>query len=83
MDKRTLVLHSVLLLLLSLENYTAHSRILLLNLTSSLKLPLRTFEQDEYTTAKGLLEAAKEMTADEETKKKAEENAESRKWKRQ
>lgn len=81
MDKRTLVLHSLLLLLLSLEHYNAYSRILLLNLTSSLKLPLRTFEQDEYTTAKGLLEAAKELTADEERMKKIEANKESRKWK--
>jgi hypothetical protein len=81
MEKRTLVLHSILLLLLSLEHYIAPSRILLLNLTSSLKLPLKTFEQDEYTTAKGLLEAAKEMTASEEAKKRAEENKESRKWK--
>ncbi len=81
MEKRTLVLHSILLLLISLEHYTAPSRILLLNLTSSFKLPLRTFEQDEYTTAKGLLEAAKEMTADEETKKRAKENQDSRKRK--
>lgn len=81
MEKRTLILHSVLLLLISLEHYTAPSRILMLNLTSSLKLPLKTFEQDEYTTAKGLLEGAREMTAAEETKKKAEENKESRKWK--
>ena len=81
MEQRTLVLHALLLLLLSLERYNAPSRILLLILTSSLKLPLRTFEQDEYTTAKGLLEAAKEMTASEETKKRAEENKESRKWK--
>ncbi|OAP59613.1 hypothetical protein AYL99_06911 [Fonsecaea erecta] len=79
MDKRTLVLHSLLLLLLSLEHYNAYSRILLLNLTSSLKLPLKTFEQDEYTTAKGLLEAAKELTADEEKMKKIKENEETRK----
>jgi hypothetical protein len=81
MEKRTLVLHSILLLLLSLEHYNAPSRILLLNLTSSLKLPLKTFEQDEYATAKGLLEAAKEMTASGEAKKRADENKESRKWK--
>lgn len=81
MNHRTLILHSLLLLLLSLEHYNAYSRILMLNLTSSLKLPLKTFEQDEYTTAKGLLEAAKEMSADAETKNKAEENKESRKWK--
>jgi hypothetical protein len=79
MSQRTLILHSVLLLLLSLEHYNAYSRVLLLNLTSSLKLPLKTFEQDEYTTAKGLLEAAKEMSADEEMKRKIEENQETRK----
>ncbi len=79
MNQRTLILHSLLLLLLSLEHYNAYSRILLLNLTSSLKLPLRTFEQDEYATAKGLLEAAKEMSADDEIKKKIKENEEKRK----
>lgn len=81
MDRRTLILHSILLLLLSLEHYNAASRILLLNLTSSMKLPLRTFEQDEYVTAKGLLENAKELTATEETKKKADENQDLRKQK--
>jgi hypothetical protein len=53
MNERTLVLHSLLLLLLGLEHYNAPSRVLLLHLTSSLKLPLKTFEQDEYATAKG------------------------------
>ncbi len=80
MQQRTMVVHSLLLLLLSLEHYNAPSRVLLLHLTSSFKLPLKTFEQDETTVAKGLLEAAKEMSADEETKKKAEANKESRKW---
>ncbi|ETI28640.1 hypothetical protein G647_01091 [Cladophialophora carrionii CBS 160.54] len=79
MSERTLILHSLLLLLLSLEHYNAYSRVLLLNLTSSLKLPLKTFEQDEYATAKGLLEAAKEMTADDEIKRKVKENEETRK----
>ena len=80
MNKRSLVLHSVLLLLISLEHYTAWSRVLMLNLTSSMKLPLKTFEQEEYVLAKGLLESAKELTADEETKKRAEEGKENRKW---
>ncbi|EXJ64691.1 hypothetical protein A1O7_01029 [Cladophialophora yegresii CBS 114405] len=79
MSERTLILHSLLLLLLSLEHYNAYSRVLLLNLTSSLKLPLKTFEQDEYATAKGLLEAAKEMSADDEIKRKVKENEETRK----
>ncbi|KAF2141303.1 uncharacterized protein K452DRAFT_272040 [Aplosporella prunicola CBS 121167] len=79
--KRVLVLHSMLLLLLSLEHYSSHSRILMLYLTSSLRLPLRYLTEDETKVATGLLEAAKQMNADEETKKKAEENATSRKWK--
>ncbi|KAF2090355.1 DUF726-domain-containing protein [Saccharata proteae CBS 121410] len=79
--KRALVLHSMLLLLLSLESYVSHSRILLLYLTSSLKLSVELLTEDEAKVARGLLEAAKQMSADEETKKKAEENSTSRKWK--
>ena len=80
MNKRTLVLHSILLLLISLEHYNAWSRVLMLNLTSSLKLALKVFEQEEYVLAKGLLEQAKELTADEETKKKQEAGKDNRKW---
>ena len=80
-SQRTLALHAVFLLLLSLEHYNALSRVMLLNLTSSLKLSLKVFEEDEAKVAKGLLEAAKELTADEETKKKAEQNRDNRKWK--
>jgi len=80
--KRVLILHSLLLLLLSLETYSAESRVLLLQITSSLELPLQTLTTDESKVAHGLLEAAKkQMVADDETKKKAEENASSRKWK--
>ncbi|KAL8827626.1 MAG: hypothetical protein Q9170_006938 [Blastenia crenularia] len=78
---RILILHSTLLLLLSLEHYIAPSRVLLLYLTSSLHLPLSVLTADEEKIAKGLLEAAKHMSGDEETKKKAEENQTSRKWK--
>ena len=80
-DKRILILHSMLLLLLSLEHYIAPSRILLLYLTSSLHLPLNVLIEDEEKVAKGLLDAAKEMSGEEETAKKAEENKQSRKWK--
>ncbi|KAL8655734.1 MAG: hypothetical protein Q9210_000715 [Variospora velana] len=78
---RILILHSTLLLLLSLEHYIAPSRVLLLYLTSSLHLPLSVLTSDEEKIAKGLLEAAKHMSGDEETQKKAEENKNSRKWK--
>lgn len=80
-EKRALVLHSMLLLLLSLEHYSANSRVLLLHLTSSLQLSIEFLTDDETKVARGLLEAAHKMSADEETKKAAEENATSRKWK--
>ncbi|KAL8719509.1 MAG: hypothetical protein Q9225_003499 [Loekoesia sp. 1 TL-2023] len=78
---RILILHSTLLLLLSLEHYIAPSRVLLLYLTSSLHLHLSVLTSNEEKIAQGLLEAAKHMSGDEETQKKAEENKNSRKWK--
>ena len=78
---KILIVHSVLLLLLSLEHYVAPSRVLLLYLTSSLHLPLSVLISDEEKVAKGLLEAAKQMSGETETQKKAEENKQSRKWK--
>ena len=78
---KILILHSTLLLVLSLEHYIAPSRVLLLYLTSSLHLPLSVLTADEEKVAKGLLEAAKNMSGDSETQKKAEENKNSRKWK--
>ena len=78
---KILIIHSMLLLLLSLEHYVAPSRVLLLYMTSSLKLPLKVLTEDEEKMAKGLLEAAKHMSGEEETKKKAAENKDSRKWK--
>lgn len=80
-DKKALVLHSMLLLMLSLENYQAHSRTLMLYLTTSLGLPIDFLAEDESKVARGLLTAAENMKADEETKKRAEENSSMRKWK--
>ena len=80
-EKRALILHSVLLLMLSLEHYKAHSRTLLLYLTSSLGLSVTLLSKDESKVARGLLEAAENMSADEETKKKVEENTTARRWK--
>lgn len=78
--KRALILHSLLLLVLSLEHYSAYSRVLLLHMTSSLNLSVKFLADDESKIARGLLDAA-DMKADDETKKAAEENASSRKWK--
>ncbi|MCJ1330843.1 hypothetical protein MMC10_007530 [Thelotrema lepadinum] len=80
-SKRVLILHSMLLILLSLEHYLAPSRVLLLYLTNSLQLPVATLNADEAKTALTLLEAAKELSGKSEAEKKAEDNKQSRKWK--
>ena len=79
--RRELILHSFLLLLLSLENYNAASRVFLLYLTSSLKLGLKSLREDEEKTARGLLQAAKQISATRETIEKGKESEESRRWK--
>jgi hypothetical protein len=80
-EKRILILHSLLLLFLSLEHYSAPSRVLMLHIASSLHLSVETLSEDEAKVARGLMEAAKEMSGDDEIQKKAESNKESRKWK--
>jgi hypothetical protein len=71
----------MLLLVLSLENYVTYSRILLLHMSSSLHLPLHILAEREVKLAQGLLEAAKQMSGDEETEKRSDENKVSRRWK--
>ncbi|KUJ13276.1 DUF726-domain-containing protein [Mollisia scopiformis] len=80
-DKRILLLHSMLLLLLSLEHYIGHSRVLLLHISSSLHLPLHVLTEQEIKVAQGLLEAAKHMSGSEETQKRSDENKVARRWK--
>lgn len=80
--RRILIMHSILLLLLGLGAYPAESRVLMLRIASSLGVSMELLAQDEISVAKGLLEVAKQqMNADEETKKKVEENSTARKWK--
>jgi len=80
-DKRRLILHSMMLLLLSLEHYAAHSRVLMLHLTSALHLPMDFLAEDESNIARGLLEAVAQMSAEDERKKREAANDHSRKWK--
>ncbi|KAL8684250.1 MAG: hypothetical protein Q9224_006489, partial [Gallowayella concinna] len=79
--QRRLVLHSVLLLLISLERYSARSRVLLLYLTSSLKIGSKALQEDEVKIAKGLLESAQQINADKEAQEKIDASQQSRKWK--
>lgn len=81
LEKRTLLLKAMLLLLLSLEHYSAYSRVLLLHIASSLHLPLHVLSEFESSVAQGLVEAAKHMSGEEETAKRSEDNKVARRWK--
>lgn len=56
--KRLLILHSLLLLMLSLKHYNAYSRVFMVRLVSSLGLYLQDLNDDESRVARGLLDAA-------------------------
>lgn len=78
---RLLILHSLLLLMLSLEHYSAYSRVLMLNVTSSLNIDINILNQDEVTVARGLLQTALALSADQDTKEQPKKNDDMRKWK--
>ncbi|KAJ4307097.1 hypothetical protein N0V88_000473 [Collariella sp. IMI 366227] len=81
-EKRCLLLHCLILLLLSLENYSAYTRVLLLNITSSLHLPLRILLEEEVRVGCALSQVAKaippELLA---PPKKTEDGKQPRRWK--
>ncbi|KAL4956874.1 hypothetical protein BDW69DRAFT_192042 [Aspergillus filifer] len=77
--KRLLILHSLLLLMLSLEHYNANSRVLMLYAASSLGLGIKTLNQDEVKISRGLLDAALQMPSESETQGKGSDPT--RKWK--
>ncbi|KAJ9610800.1 hypothetical protein H2200_005577 [Cladophialophora chaetospira] len=79
--ERSTILNALLLLLLSLESYRAHSRTLLVRLSLSLHISLAELTKMEQTTAFGLLTAAAKMDASESTAKAQEKSSVARKWK--
>ncbi len=79
-EKRCLLLHSLLLLLLSIENYGAYTRVLLLNIASSLQLPLRILAEDEARVGGALAQIAKDIPPELLTPKK-EDGKPPRRWK--
>lgn len=76
-EKRLLLLNCVVLLLLSLESYPAHSRVLLQHLCASFQLPPSTLLAQESAVASTLLAAATQLS--EVEKRKTDDSA--RKWK--
>ena len=80
-DERSTILNAMLLLLLSLKSYKAHSRTLLLHLASSLNISSNDLTKMEKDVARGLLTAAEHMSGDASTAAASEANQYSRKWK--
>jgi hypothetical protein len=79
--ERLTILNAMLLLLLSLESYTAHSRTLLLRLSYSLHIPVSGLTKMERDIAVGLLTAASHMDASSSRTAAQQANATARKWK--
>jgi hypothetical protein len=80
-EDRICVISCMVLLLLSLGHYSAHSRVLLCYLTSAFAVPFSVLTTEETEIAKTLMLASKTLSADAETQKRQAENASSRRWK--
>ncbi|RAH66586.1 DUF726 domain protein [Aspergillus aculeatinus CBS 121060] len=78
--KKLLILHSLLLLMLSLEHYNARSRVLMLYVSSSLDLDVKILNRDEVKVARGLLDTALQLSQA-EAKEPGKHRDSSRKWK--
>lgn len=80
-EKRCLLLHALLLLLLSIENYGAYTRVLLQNMASALQLPLRVLTEDEVRVCDALAQIAKGIPPELLIPKKSEDGKPIRRWK--
>ncbi|KAJ5583468.1 hypothetical protein N7535_002088 [Penicillium sp. DV-2018c] len=79
--KRLLILHALLLLMLSLEHYNAYSRVLMLIVASSLNIDIKILNQDETKVARGLLQTALALSADQDGEERPKKKDDMRKWK--
>lgn len=71
-DKRRLLIHTFILMLLSTEHYISFSRLFLMHLASSLHIPFHVLVEEEQRIAQGLGKIYKTM-CDESDKREAEE----------
>lgn len=79
--ERSTILKAILLLLLSLETYRAHSRTLMVRLATALHISVGELSKMEKDTAFGLLAAASKMDAGESASAAQKASATARKWK--
>lgn len=79
--KRKIILNASLSLLLSLESYSAHSRVLMQHLTRNLNVKEELLTELENVMARGLVQAASQLESEEYKQKEIARNASSNKWK--
>lgn len=79
--KRRLVLRSLLLLILGLEKYSAHSRVLLVLVACNLGLSPEDLTGDETAVARALLASARKLSAADETAAHVQKSQSSKRWK--
>lgn len=80
-EDRVCVVSCMVLILLTLGHYSAHSRVLLCYLTSAFAVPLSVLSNEETEIARTLMLASKSLSADAEAQKRKDDNASSRRWK--
>jgi hypothetical protein len=78
---RLLILHSLLLLLLSLKKYSAYSRVLLLYVSSSLDIDVKVLNENEVKVARGLLDTVLADSQQPENKAEPKKKDNTRMWK--
>ncbi|KAI0101850.1 DUF726-domain-containing protein [Nemania sp. FL0031] len=79
-EKRALILHTMLLMLLGLDQYSTYSRIALIKLATAMEVPTYVLLQDEYRVSQALAQIIKGISADEVAQKRAEEGKPTKRW---
>ncbi|KAI1169496.1 DUF726-domain-containing protein [Nemania sp. FL0916] len=79
-EKRALILHTILLMLLGLDQYPTYSRIALLKLATALKVPTFVLLLDEYRISQALAQIVSGISAEEVAQKRAEEGKLNKRW---
>ncbi|KAI0556181.1 DUF726-domain-containing protein [Xylaria curta] len=79
-EKRALILHTMLLMFLGLDQYSTYSRIALIKLATALEVPTYVLLQDEYRVSQALAQIIKGIPAEEIARRRAEEGKPSKRW---
>ncbi|KAI1438643.1 DUF726-domain-containing protein [Xylaria sp. CBS 124048] len=79
-EKRGLILHVMLLMLLGMDQYPTYSRIALIKLATAMEVPTYVLLQDEYRVSLALAQIIKGISAEEVAQKRAEECKSAKRW---